>query len=505
MSPLRCLLLTAAAWPPAALGAVEYLRDIKPVLTAHCVSCHGAHQPKSELRLDTAAAARSGGTHGPALVPGDATGSLLFQVLTDAHPEVAAMPYRKPPLDAALVEQLRAWIDAGAEAPPDERPGVHIHWAFVPPQRPKPPPVRDAWWVRNPMDRFILERLEAAGIAPSPEAPRATLLRRVALDLTGVPPSAEALDAFLSDPRPDAYERAVDRLLASPHHGERWGRHWLDAARYADSNGYSIDAPRTLWPWRDWVVAALNRDQPYDEFVTDQLAGDLRTGATPSQRVATGFHRNTQINEEGGIDPEQFRIEAVLDRVNTTGSVLLGLTLACAQCHDHKFDPISQREYFALYAFFNDQEETALETGVPEAFAARDAVTAATRQLQEALEARAAIVSAGFADWEADLTPASRDALPLEVRNVLGLLPEHRTPAQREIALKGFLATDTEYAALQERLRAARRAAPVLPATLVLRERPEPRQSVVFIKGDFTVPARRWTPGSLRFFLRCLP
>src|SRR5213075_2753469 len=212
---------------------------------------------------------------------------------------------------------------------------------------------------------FIRARLEQEHLAPSPEADRLTLIRRVALDLTGLPlPPAEAT-LGLNDSRPDAYERLVDRLLASPHYGERWGRHWLDVARYADSNGYSIDAPRSIWKYREWVINALNRDIPFDQFVIDQLAGDLLRNPTLSQKIATGFNRNTQINQEGGIDPEQFRIESVMDRVNTFGSVFLGLTVGCAQCHDHKFDPITHREYYQLFAFFNSTVQDGHGSGTP--------------------------------------------------------------------------------------------------------------------------------------------
>jgi hypothetical protein len=238
------------------------------------------------------------------------------------------------------------------------------HWAFQPLRPVVPPTPRGP--TGNPIDAFIRARLAKEGLQPAPEAARVTLLRRLALDLTGLPPTLEEIDAFVKDRRPDAYERQVDRLLASPHHGERWGRHWLDLARYADSNGYSIDSPRTIWPYRDWVIAALNRDLPFDQFTIEQLAGDLLPGATLGQKTATGFHRNTLVNEEGGVDPEQFRVEAVLDRVNTTGSVWLGLTLGCAQCHNHKYDPLSQREYYQLFAFFNNQDEPNLPLGVPD-------------------------------------------------------------------------------------------------------------------------------------------
>src|SRR5215472_12719607 len=211
--------------------------------------------------------------------------------------------------------------------------------------RPSVPPVRAKDWARNPIDRFVLVRLEAEGLSPSPEADPVTLLRRLSLDLVGLPPSLEEVDAFLADASGHAYERAVDRLLASPHFGERWGRHWLDAARYADSDGYEKDKSRLAWMYRDWVVSALNRDLPYDRFFIEQIAGDLLPNATQDQRVATGFLRNSMINEEGGIDPEQFRMEAMFDRMDALGKGVLGLTLACAQCHDHKFDPLSQQDY----------------------------------------------------------------------------------------------------------------------------------------------------------------
>jgi hypothetical protein len=244
------------------------------------------------------------------------------------------------------------------------------HWSFQPVKRPAVPSIRSGS-VRNPIDAFILARLEQAGLKPSPEADRVTLLRRLALDLTGLPPTPEEIDTFVADRRPDAYERQVERLLASPHYGERWSRHWLDLARYADSNGYSIDSPRSIWPYRDWVINALNADLPFDRFTIEQLAGDLLPAATLEQRIATGFHRNTPINEEGGIDPEQFRVEAVVDRVNTTGSVWLGLTVGCCQCHNHKYDPLTQREYYQLFAFFNSQDEAKLRLGVPDPNAPR--------------------------------------------------------------------------------------------------------------------------------------
>src|SRR6185503_16746582 len=231
------------------------------------------------------------------------------------------------------------------------------HWAFVAPKRPAAPKVSKAAWVRNPIDAFILSRLDREGIQPSAEAERSTLLRRLSLDLIGLPPSIAEVDAFLADRSANAYEKQVDRLLASKHYGERWGRVWLDAARYADSNGYEKDAVRQVWFYRDWVVAALNRDLPYDQFIIEQIAGDLLPNATQDQIVATGFLRNSLLNEEGGVDPEQFRMEAMFDRMEAIGKGVLGVTIQCAQCHNHKFDPLTQEEYYRIFAYLNNDHE----------------------------------------------------------------------------------------------------------------------------------------------------
>jgi hypothetical protein len=358
-----CLLLAGRV--AASEPAVDYAHDVQPILARACVSCHGPDKQRGGLRLDTGAGLREGGDSGPPVVPGDSSRSRLYQAITGMK-DVVAMPPKGPRLTAAEIGRIKAWIDQGAVVPAKEKvlaagPKV-THWSFQPVKRPPVPSIRTGQ-VRNPIDAFVLARLEKEGLKPSPEADRATLLRRLALDLTGLPPTPEEIDAFVKDHRPDAYERQVDRLLASPHYGERWGRHWLDLARYADSNGYSIDSPRSIWPYRDWVLQALNRDLPFDQFTIEQLAGDLLPKATIEQKVATGFHRNTQINEEGGIDKEQFRVESVVDRVNTTGSVWLGLTIGCCQCHDHKFDPLTQRDYYRLFAFFNNQDEPALPLG----------------------------------------------------------------------------------------------------------------------------------------------
>ncbi len=304
------------------------------------------------------------------------------------------------PLALALLGTLLA-VCLLAGAPRDD---ARTHWAFQPPRRPAEPALRDSGWVRNPIDGFVLERLERAGLRPAPEADRATLIRRLSLDLLGIPPSLTEVDEFVHDPRPDAYERVADRLLASPHYGERWGRHWLDLARYADSNGYTIDGARSIWKYRDWVIDALNRDLPFDQFTICQIAGDMLPGATVDQQIATGFHRNTLRNEEGGTDQEQFRIDAVADRLNTTGAVFLGLTVGCARCHDHKYDPISQREYYQMFALLNNADEPTLS--VPTSQQAKES-PALIAEIAEA-EKRLAMVDENSATrqaaWERLLT-----------------------------------------------------------------------------------------------------
>ncbi|MCA9061148.1 MAG: DUF1549 domain-containing protein, partial [Planctomycetaceae bacterium] len=316
-------------------GELDYSRDIRPILSENCLRCHGPDDKTRQggLRLDTFAGATAMADTGVAIVPQQPDASGLVQRITSADVDL-----RMPPADSGKtltpdqIALLQQWIAEGAE--------YTEHWAFREVVRPDVPQL-DADFVRNPIDQFVLAQLQEHGLQPSAPAENTTLIRRVSLDLTGLPPALDQLDAFLADETPDAYERMVDQLLASPHYGERWGRHWLDHARYADTNGYTIDGERSIWPYRDWVIQAFNDDMPFDQFTIEQLAGDLLPAATSSQLIATGFHRNTLVNQEGGTDAEQFRNEAVVDRVNTTGAVWLGLTIGCAQCHSHKYDPIS--------------------------------------------------------------------------------------------------------------------------------------------------------------------
>jgi hypothetical protein len=326
----------------------DYARDVQPLLEKRCYLCHGPQQQMSGLRLDRKDSAAR------VIQPGKSAESRLIRMVSGSEKKV--MPPVGEHLTAAQIALLSRWIDSGAKWPDASQPAVH--WSFQPVRRPEVPAVQNGSWPRNAIDNFVLAKLDAKGIAPSGEAAKATLLRRVSLDLTGLPPTPQELDAFLRDSRPDAYERAVDRLLDSPHYGEKWARYWLDLARYADSDGYEKDRSRPwAWRWRQWVIDAYNRDMPFDEFTVEQLAGDLLPNRTIDTLVATGFNRNTLTNREGGTDPEQFRDEQVLDRAATLGTVWLGLTVGCAQCHNHKFDPIGQKEFYQLTAFFNTQEE----------------------------------------------------------------------------------------------------------------------------------------------------
>jgi len=331
-------------------ATVDFNRDIRPILSNHCFQCHGADESSrgAELRLDVRESAVGRGAINPASL---ADSHVLTRIMS-SNPEERMPPAEaNKPLNERQIQLLKQWIAEGAP--------YEDHWAFRAVQKPTVPSLSDSAWARNEIDEFVLARLEQARLKPSPPADRATLIRRAAQDVTGLLPSLPEVDAFEndptseSDPTADAWSAVVDRLLQSPHYGERWGRHWLDQARYADSNGYTIDGPRIMWPYRDWVIAALNNDMPFDQFTIEQLAGDLLPDASKAQQVASAFHRNTMINEEGGVKPDQYRHEALIDRVSTTGAVWLGLTVGCAQCHSHKFDPISHDDFYRLYAFFN--------------------------------------------------------------------------------------------------------------------------------------------------------
>jgi mono/diheme cytochrome c family protein len=337
----------------AASAKVDFTRDVRPILASHCFKCHGPDEGtrKAGLRLDVRAdALKPAKSDAVAIVPGQPDQSeLVSRIFTADEDDLMPPPSTKHPLTAEQRELLKRWIKEGAE--------YQAHWAFVVPKQVALPKVREKNWPRNAIDHFVLARLEQEGIKPSLRADNYTLVRRLYLDLTGLPPTPAEADAFVNDVSPAAYERLVDRLLASPHYGERWARRWLDLARYADTNGYEKDRPRSIWAWRDWVIKALNADLPFDEFTIEQLAGDMLPNATRDQIIATGFHRNTMLNEEGGIDPLEYRFYSVVDRVHVTSTSWLGLTMACAQCHTHKYDPIPHTEYYQFLAFLNNADE----------------------------------------------------------------------------------------------------------------------------------------------------
>lgn len=373
--------------------AVNFNRDVRPILAAKCFACHGPdeEQRQAELRLDVREVALAS----EAIVPGKPDESELIRRLLSADPDERMPPKGADPLSAGDQAVLREWIAAGA---PYEQ-----HWAFLPPQRAALPSVTGVEWPQNAIDHFVLARLEAEGLQPSPAADRYTLCRRVSLDLIGLPPTPEQADAFIRDQDPRAYENLVDRLLESKRYGERWARLWLDLARYSDTNGYEKDRPRSIWPYRDWVIRSLNDDMPFDRFTIEQLAGDMLPEATIDQRIATGFHRNTMLNEEGGIDPLEYRFYAMVDRVATTGIVWMGLTTGCAQCHTHKYDPISHSDYYRLMALLNNADEPDLVVPDP----------AITKRLRE--------METQIADLEADLPnhypPFKGEGTPEELRS----------------------------------------------------------------------------------------
>jgi hypothetical protein len=330
----------------------SFSRQVRPILAKHCFTCHGpdAEARESDLRLDRAEAAYEDLGGYAAITPGDPQASDLYlRVVSDDDGLRMPPSDSHPPLSASEIETLRRWIAAGGE--------YETHWSFVGPARPQTPEVKNASWCRGAIDRFVLARLEQAGLKPAPQATRFELVRRLFLDLTGVTPGPEEVQRFVGDDDPQAYTRLVDRLLASPDYAERFARPWLDLARYSDTNGYEKDRPRSIWPYRDWVIGRIAVDMPFDQFSIEQLAGDMLPGATPDQQIATGFHRNTMINEEGGIDPNEYRFYAMVDRVATTGTVWMGLTTGCAQCHTHKYDPITHTDYYSLLAMLNNADE----------------------------------------------------------------------------------------------------------------------------------------------------
>jgi len=475
--------------------SLEYNRDVRPILAENCFACHGFDKAKREagLRLDTMEGAAQKLDSGlVAIQPGKPEESELILRILASDDSVMPPHETGKSLTEVQKEVLRKWVSQGAR--------YDKHWAFIAPEKTAIPEstLAKASSATNPIDNFILAKLEAENLLPSAPADPITLIRRLSLDLLGLPPTVTEVDdfvlAFQHDPE-SARSQLVDRLLRSPNYGERWGRWWLDQARYADSNGYSVDAPRQIWKYRDWVIDALNRDLPFDQFTIEQLAGDLLPDATEQQQVATGFHRNTQINQEGGIDPEQFRIDSVFDRVATTGTVWLGLTVGCAQCHDHKFDPIEQKEYYRLFAFFNNQDEPQLTIHKPEVNAPR------LISEQKELEATSADIVRQAVDaialWEQSLTEEQTKSFSKEIQQLLSGDKSKRNAGQmKSLYALGPGVADPQFLTIQNRLKEIGNVLSEGVSTMVMKERATPRKTNVFIQGDFTRPAEEVTCGT---------
>jgi len=390
------LLLLCIASSVLSAQTVDFTREVQPIFDRACANCHGADQQAAGLRFDAANEPARDSVTG-----GDPDHSELYLRIAGAT-EKPRMPMGGE-LPASEVDLIRRWIDQGADWPQQTAASGPSHWAFIKPERPVSPKLRDKNWAANEVDRFVLARLEREKLKPSAQADRITLLRRAHLDLTGLPPTLEEADIYLADKSPEAYSNAIDRLLASPHYGERWGRHWLDAARYADSDGFEKDKQRRVWFYRDWVINALNKDMPYDQFIIEQIAGDLLPNPTQDQVVATGFLRNSMINEEGGADPEQFRMEAIFDRMTAIGTSVMGLTIQCAQCHNHKFDPFSQKDYYRALSFLNNSHEANVAVYTPEEQQLRAEIFEGIRAIEDDLKRRTPDWPERIAAWESEI------------------------------------------------------------------------------------------------------
>lgn len=430
-----------AGEPPVA--EISYNQQIRPLLSNTCYKCHGpdASERKSGLRLDVAETASAPADSGErAIVPGQPEKSEMVRRIFATDPdEVMPPPDNNKQLTPEDRNLLKRWIAQGAK--------FETHWSFTVPQRPEVPKVQDAAWGRNAVDAFILTRLEGAGLRPSPPADKTTLIRRLTMDLTGLPPTPAEVDAFLTDTSDGAYERLVDRLLANPHYGERMALDWLDAARFADTHGYHIDAGRDMTRWREWVIAAFNTNQGFDQFTIEQLAGDLLPHATPEQKLASGFNRNHMINFEGGAIPEEYHHAYLIDRVNTTGTVWLGLTIACVQCHEHKYDPIAQKEYYQLYAFFHNVPENGLDGSRGNAAPLLKLPTPAQQQ-------RLAALAAEIRTVETQLTGPSPDRNAAQAK--LAALKKERDELEKQV-----------------------------PTSMVMEEMSKSRETFVHIRGQY--------------------
>jgi len=500
---------------------ISFNRDIRPILSENCFYCHGQdpNKRKAGLRLDVREAAmKPSESDEIAIVPGDvAKSALIARILSTDSDEQMPPPKSHRTLKPEQKEMLKRWVAAGAEYQP--------HWAFAKPVRPAPPEVKDAAWAKNAIDRFVLAKLETAGLKPAPEADRATLIRRLSLDLLGLPPKPEEVDAFIADTASDAYEQLVDRLMKSPHYGERMALPWLDAARYADSNGFQQDGDTFQWMWRDWVVRALNADMSFDRFSIEQLAGDLLPKPTDDQLIATAFNRNHLLNGEGGAIPEEQRFNILFDRVDTTATVWLGLTMACAQCHDHKYDPLTQRDYYGLMHTFNQVSESGLAGGGPGPkriappflelrTPEHDAKIKALEEQRAKVDAEGQVkgkMDLAFAAWMGAVTPDTKhprranQGLAGNLTAILRIPSGERTDAQKkelEKGLRGLFEADVwpnligndAAAKRSEELRkeAERIQKEEVPRVMVMRD-DKPRETFLLDRGEYLKPKEKVT------------
>ncbi len=536
-----CSTLTAvmllAVRPASSAELVSFAEHVAPVFAQRCVSCHGSDEPEGGLQLVSRGAAFAGGKSGRVIVPGDSAKSLLVVMVSGTHEDGLVMPPEGDRLTDEQVAMLRRWIDEGADWPEAititdvAKSNGAAHWAYQPIVKPAFPEVRQEIWVRQPLDRFVLHRLESQGISPSAEAEKAAMLRRVTLDLIGLLPSPEEVQDYLDDESPDAYERVVDRLLQSPHYGERWARPWLDLCHFAESDGYLTDQLRPVaWRYRDWLVDALNRDMPFDQFTKEQLAGDLLPDSSVDQQMATGFLRQTLSDREGGADLEESRVVQVLDRTVQMGTVWLGLTIGCAQCHDHKFDLIRQKEFYGLHAFFDSADEVNIDAPLPgEAEPYLAAKEEYERQRRALIDPQREQIEQLQKRWEGKLLEAShhpgQDHVWDRMWEVLGLIWggnlgegqlegtqivklewEKRTHVQQDRLLDYFLQhgagtdpgafTELKLGELSGKLTALMSELPKITRAPIVRTTQIPRELHLFKRGDFRSPGGVITPAT---------
>ena len=512
---LALLFLTVSGLPADTAPKIDFIRQIQPILQQRCAGCHGPKKQSADLRLDQKDSAKR------VIQPGHAATSRLIEMVRGTTGEI--MPPVGDALSGAQIALIEKWIDQGADWP--AAAGAVKHWAWEPIKRFPAPVVRRADWAANEIDRFVLARLEREGIAPSPDADKATLLRRVSLDITGLPPTPQETAEFLADKRPDAYSRQVDRLLSSSHYGEKWARPWLDLAHYADSDGFEKDLVRPWsWRYRDWVIQAYNRDMPFDRFVTLQIAGDELPGATVEDRIATGFYRNTMTNREAGVDRKEARFDQLIDRTGTTATVFLGLTMRCAQCHDHKYDPITQKDYYRLMSFFAASDETDIDAPLggelgsylrakPEYERKRAELMAQYRVEEHQKQWEQDMLDnmehpGRFLDWDFQVTeiragfdhaervlrtPAEKrslyDARRLTYRLIR--LPGPRIGADKDLSGK--------FKELKDKLDALDKDFPALSMAYTMEDRPEYPINHVAIRGDWKNPGDEVAPGTPSF------